>query len=386
MQHAHSSSGANVPARQRVFGTPGASLIGAGRALNQQRAHQGRLGEERLAGLTRAVVDGSPDMLLFHSIKLPGETGDVDQLLYAGGTFYLMDAKLWKGFNGQRRVTYDVPMRDSETMVFVRDGQPFAGAEVKAPKQLHKWRRYLAGHRVLSVVVLMDPGAQVAPTASNPDVLVLNALHLQAWLRSLPVGSHPPLHEVWIRELAGLTFDPARAPQPRARGRTPRAVTGQRRPQDPWTPTPPSIPLPRVAAPSPSPSPQAARSGSSAMAYPTPPAPPALMRPRARRRSAQSGRRSLACVLLAWVTWVLTFAMYWPTQSASVLAHLALIASLALTINAIVLGAKGVRRARRTATSRAASGWGLGLGIAHLTVGFVAPVLTSLGFLIASQA
>lgn len=127
---AHPSTGVTPPAPQRVFGTPGASLVGAGRALNRQRAHQGRLGEERLAGLTRAVVDGSPEMFLFHSVKLPSETGDVDQLLYAGGSFYLMDAKLWKGFNGQRRVTYDVPMRDSETMVFVRDGEPFAGGDV----------------------------------------------------------------------------------------------------------------------------------------------------------------------------------------------------------------------------------------------------------------
>lgn len=348
--------------------------------MNRQRAHQGRLGEERLAGLTRAVVDGSPDMFLFHSVKLPGETGDVDQLLYAGGTFSLMDAKLWKGFDGQRRVTYDVPMRDSETMVFVRDGEPFAGGEVKAPKQLQKWRRYLADHRVLSVIVLMDPGAQVAPTASDPDVLVLHALQLQAWLRSLPVGSHPPLHEVWVRELAALAFDPSRSPQPRPRRHPPRTGTG-RRPQDPWTPTAASAPLPRLAPPPP---PGVGSHQRGAAHPPAPPASPAVVRLRAQRKSAQLGRRSLGCVLLAWLMWCLTIVIY--LQSAPVIANLPLFVSLALTITAIVLGAKGRRRARRTATSRAAASWGLGLGIAHLTLGFVAPVLTSLGFFIASRA
>ncbi|MET4098117.1 hypothetical protein ABIB37_000354 [Agrococcus sp. UYP10] len=327
------------------------------------------------------MVDESPDMVLFHSVKLPGETGDVDQLLYAGGAFYLVDAKLWKGFEGQRRVTYDVAMRDSESMVFVRDGQPFAGGDVKAPKQLHKWRRYLAGHRVLSVIVLMDPGAIVAPNASNPDVLVLNALQVQGWLRSLPVVGRSPLHDVWIRELAGLTFDPTRSPRPPQQHRSATARS-QHRPGThvpPPAPSHPSVavpPLPRVATP---PLPNSMRPDVASTS--TVPA----MRPRAEHRASRFGKRSLGAVLMSWLLWLLTLAIYLPTQSAPLIANLTMLASLSLAIAAIVLGAKGIRRARRTATSSTAARWGMGLGVAHAALGFAAPVTASLVMVLASQ-
>ncbi|GEK79723.1 hypothetical protein [Agrococcus baldri] len=272
-----------LPPRPRIFGTPGAALIGAGRSLNAQRAHQGRLGEERLSGLTRAIVDESPGMFLFHSMKLPSETGDIDQLLYAGGTFYLMDAKLWKGFDDERRVTYDVAMRDSETLVFVRDGEPFAGGDVKSPRQLTTWRRYLTEHPVRAVVVLMDPGAQVETTASSPDVLVLTALQLQAWLRSLPEGQ--PLHDVWVRELAGLAVDPTKpSTRPVSNG------GNRRRSAKPAAPRPvASTPVPVLR-----PTSRPVRRPTSSRRRPR-------RTPADRRLAGWVATLALACAVLAWV-------------------------------------------------------------------------------------
>jgi hypothetical protein len=379
--------------RQRVFGTPGAALIGAGRALPAKRAHQGRLGEERLADLTRQVVDATPGMFLFHSVKLPNETGDVDQLLYAGGQFYLMDAKLWKGFEGQSRMTYDVAMRDSETMVFVRNGQPFSGGDVKAPKQLAKWRKYLSGHHVQSVIVLMDPGAQVAGPAQQGDVLVMNALELQSWLRSLPSTGRRPLHEVWIRELAGLTFNPAAKPAPRkprqgkgAAGRPqPRSTSGgapwQRsaRPADRRFAQPvrakpaPGPRLPAVAAP-----PPVARAAATEPALGT-------LVTQAVARAQRLGRWSLRAALWGWAAWLASLAAYLTVHELTALWSTLCIASFGLSIAALWLGVTGNHEATDARSSRVAASWGLGLGVAHLTLAFVVPLAAIVALVVAPR-
>lgn len=385
-----------------MFGTPGAALIGAGRSLPAQRAHQGRLGEERLAGLTRQVVDATPGMFLFHSVKLPSETGDVDQLLYAGGQFYLMDAKLWKGFEGQSRMTYDVAMRDSETMVFVRNGQPFSGGDVKAPKQLAKWRKYLSGHRVQAVIVLMDPGAQVAGSPWKGDVLVINALELQAWLRSLPPTGQRPLHEVWIRELAGLTFDPAGKPAPRkarpgktggARPRTSapagappsqrplaRTPSGTTRPSDQrFAPPPLSRPastprLPTVAAPLPlHRGADAAESGLGTLVT------------RAVTRAHRLGRWSLRAALWAWVAWLAALAAYLLLHEQTALWATLCLASFALSISAVWMGVTGNHEATDARVSRIPASWALGLGVAHLTLAFVVPLAAIVALVVAPR-
>lgn len=385
-----------------MFGTPGAALIGAGRALPAKRAHQGRLGEERLAGLTRQVVDATPGMFLFHSVKLPSETGDVDQLLYAGGQFYLMDAKLWKGFEGQSRMTYDVAMRDSETMVFVRNGQPFSGGDVKAPKQLEKWRKYLSGHRVQAVIVLMDPGAQVSGAAWKGDVLVINALELQAWLRSLPPTGQKPLHEVWIRELAGLTFDPAAKPAPRkvrpGKGASGRPKNGAAAGAAPWqrpltsTPSRTTRPSDQRFAPPPPARP------ASGPRLPTVTAPLPLRREadavetalgtlvtRAVTRAHRLGRWSLRAALWAWVAWLGSLAAYLTLHEQTALWSTLCIASFALSIAATWMGVTGNHEATDARASRIPASWGLGLAVAHLTLAFVVPLAAVVALVVAPR-
>ncbi|MBO1769513.1 hypothetical protein [Agrococcus sp. TF02-05] len=395
---ARSSAGAASPLQQRVFGTPGAALIGAGRALPAKRAHQGKLGEERLAGLTRQVVDATPGMFLFHSVKLPSETGDVDQLLYAGGQFFLMDAKLWKGFDGQSRMTYDVAMRDSETMVFVRNGQPFSGGDVKAPKQLAKWKKYLSGHRVQAVIVLMDPGAQVAGAAWKGDVLVINALELQSWLRSLPPTGQRPLHEVWIRELAGLTFDPAAKPVPRkprsGKGASSRPRPGASAGTAPWQRPIASATRPSSQRFAP---PPASRPASSPR-LPTVTAPLPLRREtdaletalgtlvtRAVTRAQRLGRWSLRSALWAWVAWLASLAAYLVVHEQTALWAALCIASFGLSIAATWLGVTGNHEATDARASRIPASWGLGLAVAHLTLAFVVPLAAIVALVVAPR-
>jgi hypothetical protein len=355
--------------QQRVFGTPAGALMSAGGALHRQRAHQGRLGEERLAALTRQVVEQSPAMLLFHSVKLPGETGDIDQLLYAAGTFYLMDAKLWKGFVGQSRVTYDVAMRDSETLVFVRDGQPFAGGQVKAPKQLTAWRHHLRHQRVRAVVVLMDPGAQVGLGASSDDVLVIGALDLQAWLQSLAVAPSPHLAPACVAALADLTFDSAR---PATHDHHQR-----HRPRPPATRPPAIQHLPSSHD-------WSTIHGTSASMVPLPlpalgPRPPISPEGRAHYERLRSrARGALWCVPLAWVAWLVSMAL-------PLLSWIGLPVSLALAVTAIALGASSRRRLAEIAVKSNAAAWAIGLAITHLATGFLVPVSVSLAFMALSS-
>ncbi|WP_148058697.1 hypothetical protein [Agrococcus jenensis] len=166
--------------------------------------------------------------MVFFSLRPPGQRGDIDQLLWAGGQFWLMDAKHWRGAAGGVPLRYEVISREGDQLHFVRNGQPFKGGLVNTPKQLDLWRRYLSPHLVTSVIVLTNPEAEVAADASNRRTLVLTASGLQAWFDGFGVEGSA-LDQVWVEELARRAFEMPR-PGPAAPAPTRSSPPSQRYP------------------------------------------------------------------------------------------------------------------------------------------------------------
>lgn len=196
---------------RRAFGTPGAGLASA-RGIAPSLVRAGTKGEEILASRSLEALERNPSMLIFFSLRPPGQRGDIDQLLWAGGQFWLMDAKHWKGADGGVPLRYEVISREGDQLHFVRNGQPFKGGLVNTPKQLDLWRRYLSPHLVTSVIVLTHPEAEVAADASNRRTLVLSASNLRAWFDGFSAEGSA-LDQVWVEELAQRAFQ---MPQPSA--------------------------------------------------------------------------------------------------------------------------------------------------------------------------
>ncbi len=219
----------------RVFGTPGAGLAAA-RGIAPSLVRVGIAGERLLASHTLAALQRNLSMALFFSLKPPGQRGDVDQLLWAGGQFWLMDAKHWKGSEHGRTLWYEITSREGDQLHFHRNGAPFKGGTVSTPKQLDLWRRYLSPHLVTSVIVLTNPEAGVRLGTSNRRTLVLSAGDLPRWLAGFRADG-PPLEQVWMDELARRAFEMPAAGAARSA-----------RPVAPPVVVPPPVPMSRPLA------------------------------------------------------------------------------------------------------------------------------------------
>jgi hypothetical protein len=91
-------------------------------------------------------------------------------------------------------------------------------------------------------------------------------------------------------------------------------------------------------------------------------------------RAHRLGRWSLRAALWAWVAWLAALAAYLVLHEQTGLWATLCLASFALSIGATWMGVTGNHAASDARASRIPASWGLGLGVAHLTLAFVVPL------------
>lgn len=119
----------------RVFGNPGASLQTA-YELGEDARNAGIDGEQRVARELERLAAMYPNTYVFHSMKLPGHTGDIDHIVVQGRKVMLVDSKNWRSNS-----TYEVYRTDEDGDYILRDGTDFAGGEIHLRRQIEEWQR-----------------------------------------------------------------------------------------------------------------------------------------------------------------------------------------------------------------------------------------------------
>lgn len=119
---------------QRVFGTPGASLLNA-HNLDWEARQAGIDGEARVAAELERLAAFYPNTYIFHSVKLPGKLGDIDHLVVQGNKMLLVDSKNWK-----HDAAYHIYHSTFEVDYITRDGEDFTGGEIHLTRQIAEWQ------------------------------------------------------------------------------------------------------------------------------------------------------------------------------------------------------------------------------------------------------
>jgi len=79
------------------YGIPGGSLhAGAAWAVNDDVAAMGKSGEEATAAILVKHCLTPGGATVFHDLSVPGSTANIDHLVVAGRTVWMVDAKRWK--------------------------------------------------------------------------------------------------------------------------------------------------------------------------------------------------------------------------------------------------------------------------------------------------
>lgn len=119
--------------KQRVFGTPGASLFKAN--LDPSAVQAGIKGEQVVGAELERLAAFYPNTYVFHSVKLHGKVGDIDHLVVQGNRMLMVDTKNWK-----QDADYDIFYKGEEADFLVRNDEEFAGGEVHLTRQLAEWQ------------------------------------------------------------------------------------------------------------------------------------------------------------------------------------------------------------------------------------------------------
>ena len=136
--------------RNRVHGTPGASLI-RGTELDVRRSLIGAKGEEMTARALEQVLRDDPNAHVFHSVRLPYESWDIDHVLVTvseGAVIVVViDSKRWKG-DVSYHFAYDYA---DDKHLALRDGLPFDGGRVSSLSEADSLFDYLMFQRGLRI-------------------------------------------------------------------------------------------------------------------------------------------------------------------------------------------------------------------------------------------
>lgn len=166
------AAGQAVPVwARRVFGIPGASLRTATFSLDvpveaqEMALEAGIAGERVVAQKLARLAEQYPNTYVFNSVKLPGNTGDVDHVVVQGNTMLLVDSKNWK-HGAAYNVYYSTPEADFVT----RDGMPFEGGEIHTQAQTREWAHAFApgGMNVRALLVVANDSSTVSETIGSP--------------------------------------------------------------------------------------------------------------------------------------------------------------------------------------------------------------------------
>jgi hypothetical protein len=119
---------------QRIFGTPGASLLNA-YSLDWEARQAGIDGEARVAAELERLAAFYPNTYIFHSVKLPGKIGDIDHLVVQGNKMLIVDSKNWK-----HDAAYHIFHSTFEADFITRNGEEFEGGEIHLTRQIAEWQ------------------------------------------------------------------------------------------------------------------------------------------------------------------------------------------------------------------------------------------------------
>lgn len=184
----------------RIFGTPGASLVTA-YELDESARNAGIDGERRVAQELERLAALYPNMYVFHSVKLPGHTGDIDHLVVQGDKMMLVDSKNWKG-----NAAYNVYHSDDDGDHITRDGNDFLGGEIHLPRQMEEWQREFrhANLRVTATLVMANRTATAAVSINTPYVFA-NIIGLeQTFAQVFYQAAVPPMHPVLLNRMLSM--------------------------------------------------------------------------------------------------------------------------------------------------------------------------------------
>jgi hypothetical protein len=184
----------------RVFGTPGASLFTA-YDLDEGARDAGIRGEQKVAQELERLAALYPNMYVFHSVKLPGQIGDIDHLVVQGDKMMLVDSKNWKG-----NAAYNVYHSDEDGDYITRDGNNFVGGEIHLRRQMNDWQREFrhANLRVSATLVMANRTSTAAVSINTPYVFA-NIIGLeQTFAQVFYQAAVPPMQPVLLNRMLSL--------------------------------------------------------------------------------------------------------------------------------------------------------------------------------------
>lgn len=206
----------NTPvSEQRIFGTPGASLYSANN-LGVEAREAGIHGETRVAKELKFQASRYPNMYVFHSVKLPGKTGDIDHLVIQGNRMLLVDSKNWK-----HDAAYHIYRSTFEADYISRDGEDFVGGEIHLTRQIAEWQIEFMHDSldVQGVLVVANRQSSVSESINAP-YSIANIDGLSTIFGNLfSMEEQPPMHPMLLNRLLSMTQQvaaPTQAPAPYA--------------------------------------------------------------------------------------------------------------------------------------------------------------------------
>lgn len=203
------ASGNPVPLEdQRVFGTPGASLYNAPN-LGEEAVRAGISGENLVAAELSRLAAHYPNTYIFHSVKLPHKTGDIDHLVVQGNTVLLVDSKNWK-----HAAAYHVYHSTFEADYITRDGETFVGGEIHLPRQIAEWQvEFLdTPFTMNAVLVVANRKSTVSESVGAPYSLAnLDGL-ATIFENTFTAEPVPPMHPLALNRFISMTQSVTPAP------------------------------------------------------------------------------------------------------------------------------------------------------------------------------
>lgn len=130
----------------RIFGSPGASLTyGINGHRNTDVMIAGKEGENATAKILNELVEKTPELYVFHSLRWPESNGDTDHILVYKEMVIIVDSKRWKGSR-----KYSVSHRGE----ILRGTVGFPEGKVKMVGAMGIWRHKLPKVTVKGIVAI----------------------------------------------------------------------------------------------------------------------------------------------------------------------------------------------------------------------------------------
>lgn len=197
----YDDSGNAVPLSElRVFGRPGASLETA-HNLDADARQAGIAGEQRVAAELELLAAFYPNMYIFHSVKLPGRTGDIDHVVIQGDRMMLIDSKNWRGDSA-----YHVYASTQDADYVSRDGENFPGGEHHLRRQTSEWQAEFSNThlRVDAALVIANRTATVSEVVNAPYTIAnIDGLALIFGNTFYQAGV-PPMHPELLNRMLSM--------------------------------------------------------------------------------------------------------------------------------------------------------------------------------------